>query len=157
MRVLGSDREMIGVMPIKEALKRAEKEGLDLIEVSPNANPPVCRITDFGKYKYEQEKKQHEAKKKQKVVSIKELKMRPNIAIGDFNIKMRSAEKFLKDGDKVKIIMQFRGREITHVEVGMGVIIKFKDALLELSKIETQPKLEGKSIVMVLTPKGANP
>jgi translation initiation factor IF-3 len=152
--VLGADREMIGVMATKEALKRAQREGLDLIEVSPNANPPVCRITDFGKYKYEQEKKQHEAKKKQKVVALKELKMRPNIAIGDFNIKLKSAEKFLKDGDKVKIIMQFRGREITHVDVGMAVIVKFKDALLEISKIENYPKLEGRSIVMVLSPKG---
>lgn len=140
-------------MPTKEALKRAQREGLDLIEVSPNANPPVCRITDFGKYKYEEEKKKNEAKKKQKVVDIKELKIRPNIAIGDFNIKLKSAEKFLKEGDKVKIIMQFRGREITHTEIGMSVVEKFKEALLEISKIETQPKLEGRNIMMVLSPK----
>ena len=147
---------MIGVMPTKEALKRAQREGLDLIEVSPNANPPVCRITDFGKYKYEEEKKKNEAKKKQKVVDIKELKIRPNIAIGDFNIKLKSAEKFLKEGDKVKIIMQFRGREITHTEVGMSVVEKFKEALLEISKIETHPKLEGRNIVMVLSPKSSS-
>ena len=145
---------MIGVMQTREALKRAQKEGLDLIEVSPNASPPVCRIADFGKYKYEEEKKRHEAKKKQKVVDIKELKMRPNIAIGDFNIKLKSAEKFLKEGDKVKVIMQFRGREITHTEVGMSVIHKLRDALLEISKIETQAKLEGRNIIMVLSPKG---
>ena len=147
---------MIGVMPTKEALKRAQREGLDLIEVSPNANPPVCRITDFGKYKYEEEKKKNEAKKKQKVVDIKELKIRPNIAIGDFNIKLKSAEKFLKEGDKVKIIMQFRGREITHTEVGMSVVEKFKESLLEISKIETHPKLEGRNIVMVLSPKSSS-
>ena len=141
-------------MPTKEALKRAQREGLDLIEVSPNASPPVCRIADFGKYKYEEEKKRNEAKKKQKVVDIKELKMRPNIAIGDFNIKLKSAEKFLKEGDKVKIIMQFRGREITHTEVGMSVVEKLRDALVEISKIETHPKVEGRNIIMFLSPKG---
>ena len=147
---------MIGVIPTKEALKRAQRDGLDLIEISPNATPPVCRIADFGKYKYEEEKKKNEAKKKQKVVDIKELKIRPNIAIGDFNIKLKSAEKFLKEGDKVKIIMQFRGREITHTEIGMSVVEKFKESLLEISKIETHPKLEGRNIVMVLSPKGSS-
>jgi translation initiation factor IF-3 len=144
---------MIGVMPVKEALKRAQRDGFDLIEISPNANPPVCRITDYGKYKYEQEKKQHEAKKKQKTVEIKELKMRPNIAIGDFNIKLKSAEKFLSEGNKVKVIMQFRGREITHTDVGMSVIERLKTALIEIAKIDNPPKLEGRNIIMVLSPK----
>lgn len=144
---------MMGVMPVKEALKRAQRDGLDLIEISPNANPPVCRITDYGKYKYEQEKKQHEAKKKQKVVEIKELKMRPNIAIGDFNIKLKSAEKFLNEGNKIKVIMQFRGREITHADVGMSVIERLKVSLAEISKVDNQPKLEGRNIIMVLSPK----
>jgi translation initiation factor IF-3 len=144
---------MMGVMPVKEALKRAQRDGLDLIEISPNANPPVCRITDYGKYKYEQEKKQHEAKKKQKVVEIKELKMRPNIAIGDFNIKLKSAEKFLNEGNKIKVIMQFRGREITHADVGMSVVERLKVSLAEISKVDNQPKLEGRNIIMVLSPK----
>ncbi len=145
---------MIGVMPTKEALKRAQREDLDLIEVSPNANPPVCRIADFGKYKYELEKKQHEAKKKQKIVDIKELKIRPNIAIGDFNIKLKSAEKFIKEGNKVKIIIQFRGREIAHKDVGISVIERFRDALAEITKVDNQPKLEGRNIIMFLSPKG---
>jgi len=143
----------MGVMPVKEALKRAQRDGLDLIEISPNANPPVCRITDYGKYKYEQEKKQHEAKKKQKVVEIKELKMRPNIAIGDFNIKLKSAEKFLNEGNKIKVVMQFRGREITHADVGMSVVERLKVSLAEISKVDNQPKLEGRNIIMVLSPK----
>lgn len=144
---------MIGVMSVKDALFQARKAELDLVEISPNATPPVCRIVDFGKYKYEQEKKQHEAKKKQKVVDIKEIKVRPNIAIGDFNIKLKNAEKFLIEGNKVKFSMQFRGREITHTEIGMSVIQRFKEALSEISKIDHMPKLEGKNIFMVLSPK----
>lgn len=144
---------MIGVMSARDALFQARKAGLDLVEISPSATPPVCRIVDFGKYKYEQEKKQHEAKKKQKVVEIKEIKVRPNIAIGDFNIKLKKAEECLKNGNKVKISMQFRGREITHTDVGMVIINRFKDALSEISKIENAPKLEGRNIFMVLSPK----
>lgn len=144
---------MMGVMSLRDALKEAENVDLDLVEISPNATPPVCKITDFGKYKYEQEKRQHEAKKKQKVVETKEIKVRPNIAVGDFNIKLKNAEKFLKDGNKVKFSMQFRGREITHSEVGMEVINRFKDNLAEISKIDHMPKMEGRNIFMVLSPK----
>ena len=140
-------------MSLRDALKEAEKTDLDLVEISPNATPPVCKITDFGKYKYEQEKRQHEAKKKQKVVETKEIKVRPNIAVGDFNIKLKSAEKFLKEGNKVKFSMQFRGREITHSEVGMEVINRFKNNLSEISKIDHMPKMEGRNIFMVLSPK----
>lgn len=139
-------------MSIRDALNQAYKLGMDLIEISPNATPPVCRIADFGKFKYEQDRKQNEAKKKQKTVELKELKLRPNIGIGDFNVKLKSAERFLGEGNKVKFIMQFRGREITHTEVGMSVINRFKDSLAEVSKIEVAPKQEGRNIIMVLTP-----
>jgi translation initiation factor IF-3 len=144
---------MLGVMTAQKALQEAYKLKLDLIEVSPTANPPVCRITDFGKFKYEQEKKSQEARKKQKRVEIKEIKLRPNIAIGDYNIKLKKAEEFLKEGHKVRVAMQFRGREITHSEVGMNIIDRLKEALSEISKIEVHPKMEGRSIVMVLTAK----
>ncbi len=144
---------MMGVMSLRDAVKEAENVDLDLVEISPNATPPVCKITDFGKYKYEQEKRQHEAKKKQKVVETKEIKVRPNIAVGDFNIKLKSAEKFLKEGNKVKFSMQFRGREITHSEVGMEAINRFKDNLAEISKVDQMPKMEGRNIFMVLSPK----
>jgi translation initiation factor IF-3 len=144
---------MLGVMPLQKALQEAYKADLDLIEVSPAANPPVCKIGDFGKFKYEQEKKNQEAKKKQKTLEIKEIKLRPNIAIGDFNIKLKKAQEFLQDGNKVRFSMQFRGREITHSEVGMAVIERFKEALADLSKIEFHPKMEGRNIVMVLTAK----
>ena len=144
---------MLGVMTAQKALQEAYKLKLDLIEVSPTAHPPVCRITDFGKFKYEQEKKSQEARKKQKRVEIKEIKLRPNIAIGDYNIKLKKAEEFLKEGHKVRVAMQFRGREITHSEVGMTIIDRLKEALSEISKIEVHPKMEGRSIVMVLTAK----
>jgi len=144
---------MLGVMTSQKALQEAYKLNLDLIEVSPAANPPVCKIGDFGKFKYEQEKKSQEVRKKQKTLEIKEIKLRPNIAIGDFNIKLKKAEEFLKDGNKVRFAMQFRGREVTHSEVGMAVIERFKEALADISKIELHPKMEGRNIVMVLTTK----
>jgi translation initiation factor IF-3 len=147
---------MVGVMSLRDALDEAEKVKLDLIEISPNCTPPVCKIADFGKYKYEQEKRQHESKKKQKVVELKEIKIRPNIAIGDFNIKLKSAERFLNDGNKIKVSMQFRGREITHTDVGMAVINRFKESLIEISKIDQSPRLEGKQVFMILSPKLAN-
>ncbi len=147
---------MVGVMSLRDALDEAEKVKLDLIEISPNCTPPVCKIADFGKYKYEQEKRQHESKKKQKVVELKEIKIRTNIAIGDFNIKLKSAERFLNDGNKIKVSMQFRGREITHTDVGMAVINRFKDSLTEISKIDQSPRLEGKQVFMILSPKLAN-
>lgn len=143
-------------MSLRDALDEAEKVKLDLIEISPNCTPPVCKIADFGKYKYEQEKRQHESKKKQKVVELKEIKIRTNIAIGDFNIKLKSAERFLNDGNKIKVSMQFRGREITHTDVGMAVINRFKDSLTEISKIDQSPRLEGKQVFMILSPKLAN-
>ena len=144
---------MMGVMSLRDAINAAKKLEQDLVEISPNATPPVCKITDFGKFKYEQEKRQHEAKKKQKAVELKEIKLRPNIAIGDFNVKLKSAERFITAGNKVKFSMQFRGREITHPEVGMAIVNKFKEMLEEISKVENMPKMEGRHIYMVLSPK----
>lgn len=126
---------------------------LDLVEVSPNAEPPVCKILDNGKYKYELQKKKNEAKKKQKIIEIKEIQIRPMIDSNDFEVKRRAAERFLKEGNKVKVTMRFRGREISHQEIGMEVINRFKDTFEELAKVETAPRFEGKQMLMILAPK----
>ncbi len=144
---------MIGVLSRREALDLAAEANLDLVEISPNAEPPVCKILDNGKYKYELQKKKAEAKKKQKVVEIKEIQIRPMIDDNDFDVKRRAAERFLKDGNKVKVTMRFRGREMSHQEIGMEVINRFKDAFDELAKIETAPRFEGKQMLMILAPK----
>lgn len=143
---------MLGVITPMEGMRMARDRGLDLVEVSPNANPPVCKIMNFGKYKYEVQKKAQEAKKKQKVVETKEIKVRPTIAIGDYQIKLRNAKKFLEEGNKVKFTLMFKGREITHNEVGFAVISKFKDDLEGLCKVEVEPKLEGRNIFMLVSP-----
>lgn len=124
-----------------------------MVEISPTATPPVCKIMDFGKYKYELQKKAHDARKNQKIVKLKEVKLRPNIAEGDYSIKMRNAEKFLKEGNKVKVIMVFRGREVTHSEVGLAIVHRFRDDLELLAKADNYPKLEGKQILLILSPK----
>lgn len=152
VRVVDENGEMVGVMSPSDALEKAYAAGMDLIEVSPNANPPVCKILDYGKYKYEQQKKAAEARKKQKVVDVKELKMRPGIEEHDFNVKLKSAVKFLEDGDKVKFTLRFRGREMAHVDIGRDVLERFKAELKELSKVELQPKMEGRVMMMVLAP-----
>jgi translation initiation factor IF-3 len=144
---------MIGVMPTREALWRAREAGLDLVEISPNANPPVCKILDFGKYKYEQQKKKNEAKKKQKVVEIKEIKIRPNIDDHDYDVKMRQARSFIGDGDKVKVTLRFRGRELAHVDLGMKVLERVKGELDEIAKVEQMPRMENRQMIMVLTPR----
>jgi translation initiation factor IF-3 len=153
VRLVGADGEMLGVVPIRQALAAAEEAGLDLVEISPNADPPVCKILDFGKFKYEQQKKQNEARKKQKVISVKEIKMRPNIDDHDYDVKMRAAKGFLEEGDKVKVTMRFRGREMVHQEIGLNVLMKVRDQLEALSKVEMMPQLEGRQMVMVLAPK----
>ncbi|MDF3047785.1 MAG: infC [Candidatus Midichloriaceae bacterium] len=145
--------EMLGVMSPQAALRLAMERGLDLVEISPNAKPPVCKIMNHGKYKYELQKKAQAAKKKQKVVETKEIKVRPTIAEGDYQVKLRNAIKFLGEGDKVRVSLQFKGREITHDEVGFAVINKFKAALLENAKVEVEPKMEGRQIFMILSPK----
>lgn len=144
---------MIGVVPIRDALLQAEEAGLDLVEVSPNADPPVCKILDYGKFKYEVQKKKTEARKKQKVIEIKEVKLRPNIDENDYNVKMRAMRKFLDEGDKVKITLRFRGREMTHQDLGMKVLDRVRVDLDELCKVEQMPKMEGRQMVMLVAPK----
>jgi translation initiation factor IF-3 len=153
VRLVGVDGEMIGVVTTREAMAAAEDAGLDLVEISPNADPPVCKILDFGKFKYEQQKKKNEARKKQKVIEVKEIKLRPNIDDHDYDVKMRSATSFLGEGDKVKVTMRFRGREMMHQELGMNVLMRVKDQLEPLAKVEQTPQLEGRQMTMVLAPK----
>jgi translation initiation factor IF-3 len=144
---------MIGVLPTREALWRAREAGLDLVEISPNADPPVCKILDFGKYKYEQQKKKNEARKKQKVVEIKEIKIRPNIDDHDYDVKMRQAKNFIGEGDKVKVTLRFRGRELAHVDLGMKVLERVKGELDEIAKVEQMPRMENRQMIMVLAPR----
>jgi translation initiation factor IF-3 len=153
VRLIDAEGEMIGVLPIREALARAAEAGLDLLEISPNAVPPVCKLTDFGKFKYEQQKKKNEAKKKQKVIEIKEIKMRPNIDDHDYGVKMRAMVAFLEEGDKVKVTLRFRGREMAHMDLGAKVLERVRTELDEKAKVESMPRVEGRQMVMVLTPK----
>lgn len=144
---------MVGVVSIRDALTAAEEADLDLVEISPNAEPPVCKLLDYGKFKYEEQKRKNEARKKQKVIEVKEIKLRPNIDDNDYDIKMRSAQRFIEEGDKVKVTMRFRGREMAHQEIGMNVLIKVRDQLESVAKVEQMPKLEGRQMVMVLAPR----
>jgi len=153
VRMIDENGEMVGVLPIREALSRAAEAGLDLVEISPNAEPPVCKILDFGKYKYEVQKKKNEARKKQKVIEVKEIKLRPGIDEHDYEVKMRSVHRFLEEGDKVKVTMRFRGREMVHQELGLRVLERVRDELEEKAKVEQMPKLEGRQMIMVLAPK----
>ena len=143
----------MGTVDTDSALAMAEDEGLDLVEVSPNADPPVCKILDYGKLKYQEQKKASEARKRQKTVDVKEIKMRPNIDTHDYDVKMRNVVKFLDGGDKVKVTMRFRGREMAHQELGMDVLNRVRDDVEELSKVEAVPKMEGRQMIMVLAPK----
>lgn len=143
---------MIGVITRFEALKMAQEAGLDLVEVSPNAEPPVCKILDNGKYKYEQQKKKAEAKKKQKIIEIKEVQLRPGIDENDFQVKLRAIHRFLDDGNKVKVTMRFRGREVAHHELGMEVLTRIRESIDAMAKVENNPKLEGKQMIMVIAP-----
>ncbi|PJB70350.1 MAG: translation initiation factor IF-3 [Alphaproteobacteria bacterium CG_4_9_14_3_um_filter_47_13] len=152
VRLVYADGEMAGVVTIAEALKAAEEAGLDLVEVSPGAEPPVCKILDYGKFKYEQQKKSAEARKKQKTVDVKEIKIRPGIEDHDYGVKMRNARRFLEDGDKVKVTMRFRGREMAHQEIGQALLTKMKGELSDVCKVELEPKMEGRQIIMVLGP-----
>lgn len=136
-----------------DALEIAAEAGMDLIEISPNAEPPVCKVLDYGKYKYEQQKKKNEARKKQKVVDVKEVKLRPNIDTHDYDVKLRNAQRFLESGDKVKVTLRFRGRELAHQDIGMELLHKVKDELEDLAKVEQMPKMEGRQMIMVLAPR----
>src|ERR1700757_1937071 len=151
--LIDQNGEKQGVMPIGAALEAAEEVGLDLVEVSPNADPPVCKILDFGKYKYEIQKKKNEARKKQKVIEVKEIKLRPGIDDHDFEIKMRSVTRFLEEGDKVKVTLRFRGREMVHQELGVKVLDRVKTQFDTAAKVEQMPRLEGRQMVMVLAPR----
>ena len=153
VRCIGADGEQLGVIPINEALKIAENLSLDLVEIQPNVNPPVCKILDYGKFKYEAQKRKNEARKKQKIIDVKEIKLRPNIDNNDFVVKMKQVKKFIENGDKVKITLRFRGREMAHQTLGATVLDRVKDDTEELCKVETLPKLDGRQMVMILAPK----
>jgi translation initiation factor IF-3 len=152
IRLIDQDGENAGVVTPAVAIDMAEEVGLDLVEISPGANPPVCKIMDFGRFKYEQQKKAAEAKKKQKIIEIKEVKFRPNIDTHDYDVKMRSVTKFLGDGDKVKVTLRFRGREMAHQELGRDLLTKIADEIEEIGKIEAMPKMEGRQMIMVVAP-----
>ncbi|HET7307941.1 MAG TPA: translation initiation factor IF-3 [Gammaproteobacteria bacterium] len=153
VRVIGSDGSQIGIMATREAINVAGEDDMDLVEVSPNADPPVCRIMDFGKYLFEQSKKSQSAKKKQKQIQIKEVKFRPGTDEGDYNVKLRNLTRFLEEGDKTKVTLRFRGREMLHQELGRQLLDRVENDLVELATVEQRPKLEGRQMVMVLAPK----
>ena len=152
IRLIGAEGENVGVVTPAEGMEMAEELGLDLVEISPNAKPPVCKIMDLGKFKYEQQKKEAEARKKQKVIEIKEVKFRPNIDTHDYDVKMRNVVKFLEGGDKVKVTLRFRGREMAHQDLGRELLKKVEGDLDELGKVEAMPRLEGRQMVMVVAP-----
>ncbi len=152
VQVISSDGKNLGTLNTKEAIQLARDEGLDLIEISPNANPPVCKIIDIGKYRYNLQKKNNKAKKKQKIINLKEIKLRPVTEIHDYNFKIKNAQRFLTKGDKVKFTVQFRGREMQHTNLGYELMTRIVDDTASLGKIEVKPKFEGRQIVMIIQP-----
>ena len=153
VRLIGADGSQIGVVTIEAAMRAALDAGLDLVEISPNADPPVCKVLDVGKFKYEAQKKANEARKKQKIVEIKEIKVRPNIDDHDYDVKMRQAKGFIGEGDKVKVTLRFRGREMAHQELGVKLLERIRTELAEIVKVESMPRLENRQMIMVLAPK----
>ena len=153
VRVIGENGEQLGVMPSREALRLAEEAGLDLVKIAPTAKPPVCKIVDYGKFRYEQARKEKEARKKQKIIEIKEIRLSPNIDTNDLNTKMNAARKFISKGDKVKITLRFRGREMAHMANSKHILDDFAEALSDIASIEKAPKVEGRSMTMFLTEK----
>jgi translation initiation factor IF-3 len=153
VRLIDAEGQNRGVMPTRQAITLAEESGLDLVELSPDANPPVCKILDYGKFKYQEQKKASEARKKQKVIEIKEIKMRPMIDDHDYDVKMRAIRRFFEEGDKVKITLRFRGREMAHQNLGQQLLDRVKVDTVEIAKVESEPRFEGRQIVMVLAPK----
>ncbi len=153
VRVIGAEGEQLGVFPVQQAMAMAQEAGLDLVEVAPTARPPVCKIMDHGRFKYDSKKKAQESKRKQTVISIKEVKLRPKTDIHDYDFKLRNAARFLKNGDKVKITIIFRGREITHKEIAFERLQKVADDLEELGTIESRPRMDGRTMFMLLAPK----
>jgi translation initiation factor IF-3 len=153
VRLIDQDGEMQGVMTAREAVQRAYAVGLDLLEISPNADPPVVKILDFGKYKYELQKKKNEARKKQKVIEIKEIKVRPNIDENDYQVKMRAMKSFIEEGDKVKVTLRFRGREMAHQDIGYRLLERVKSEIQTTAKVELEPSMEGRQMIMILAPR----
>jgi translation initiation factor IF-3 len=153
VRLIDVNGEQLGIVPLREALRIAGEKNLDLVNVAPTAKPPVCRIMDYGKFKYEQSKREKESRKNQKVISIKEIRMTPNIEEHDFETKLRNCIKFLQAGDKVKVSVRFRGREITHTQIGQAVLDRMAKATEEIANVERTPKLEGRQMIMILAPK----
>lgn len=152
IRLIGAEGENVGVVTPERAMSLAEEAGLDLVEISPNATPPVCKIMDFGKFKYEQQKRENEARKKQKTIDIKEVKFRPNTDKGDYDVKMRNVTRFLEDGDKVKITLRFRGREMAHQNIGRELLERVAEDTKDLGRVENFPKMEGRQMVMLIGP-----
>jgi len=157
VRLIDADGSQLGIMSSKEAYELAMQKGLDFVKIAPQANPPVCRIMDYGKFRFEQAKKEKEVRKNQKVMDIKEIRLSPGIDVHDFNVKARNAIRFLQDGDKVKVAVRFRGREMAHTSIGEDLLKKFAEACAENGSLEKQPKLEGRQMLMFLTPKKALP
>ena len=153
VRVIDPNGQQLGIMSLKEALRHAQEAQLDLVKIVPDAKPPVCKIMDYGKFKYEQSKREKEARKNQRIINIKEIRMNPNIEEHDFQVRVKNALRFLKDGDKVKVTIKFRGREITHTKLGEEVLKKMADSVQEIGFIEKQPLIEGRNMIMVLSPK----
>jgi translation initiation factor IF-3 len=152
VRLIGADGDNVGVVSPQSAVEMAEAAGLDLVEISPNANPPVCKIMDYGKYKYEQQKRESEARKKQKVIEVKEVKFRPNTDTHDYDVKMRNVLKFLEKGDKVKVTLRFRGREMAHQDLGRELLNRVAEDVKEVGKVENMPKMEGRQMIMIIGP-----
>jgi translation initiation factor IF-3 len=153
VRVISDDGEQLGIMAADEALKVAMEAELDLVEIAPSADPPVCRIMDHGKFLFEENKKRHAAKKKQKQIQVKEIKFRPGTEIGDYQVKLRNLKRFLENGDRVKVTMRFRGREMAHQEIGLQLLKRVEEDLSELGTVEQYPRVEGRQMVMVIAPK----
>ncbi|WP_227870894.1 translation initiation factor IF-3 [Orrella marina] len=153
VRLIGLEGEQLGIVKTIDAQRTAEQENVDLVEIAPNASPPVCRLMDYGKFKYQEQKRQAEARAKQKTIQVKEVKFRPGTDEGDYQVKLRNLKRFLDEGDKAKVTLRFRGREMAHQEIGMRVLERVRDDLLELAVVEAMPKLEGRQMVMVLAPK----
>ncbi|NHQ74801.1 translation initiation factor IF-3 [Roseovarius gahaiensis] len=152
LRLIGADGENVGVVTPERAMSMAEEAGLDLVEISPNATPPVCKIMDYGKFKYEQQKREAEARKKQKIIEVKEVKFRPNTDTHDYDVKMRNVLKFLENGDKVKVTLRFRGREMAHQSLGRELLNRVAEDIKEVGKVENMPKMEGRQMIMVIGP-----
>jgi len=157
VRLIGLDGEQLGIIKTPEALRLAEENEVDLVEIAPNASPPVCRLMDYGKFKYQEQKRQAEARAKQKTIQVKEVKFRPGTDEGDYQVKLRNLRRFIEDGDKAKVTLRFRGREMAHQELGMRVLERVRDDLGELIQVEAMPKLEGRQMVMVLAPRKKAP